>query len=332
MVLSCWKKVDSILENIDSTKNKQYSIKPIDELYLKTASQRRTFFENYVPSEYTESHRVICTPSAFAKSTLFYIQEIGKLKSLKSHISKRESLDSYLYIIIKAGSGTFTFEGRTYSVKAGNHIFIECRKAYSHTSSDSDPWELLWVHFNGNLTNKYYEYYSNHNIAPLYKPDNSLEIINVLEKLMVLASNNDTHTELISSNLLNTLVTMILIQTTAPPSNIPNTTTEKINQIKEYIDNNFQKKIHLDMMAEEFYISKYHMSREFKKAYGITIANFITAKRITYAKELLRFTDMQIEEIGRICGIEDNSYFNKLFRKFEGMTASDYRKKWKGVK
>ena len=73
------------------------------------------------------------------------------------------------------------------------------------------------------------------------------------------------------------------------------------------------------------------MSREFKKAYGITIANYIIAKRITYAKELLRFTSMQIEEIGQTCGIEDNSYFNKVFRKLEGMTASDYKKKWKGI-
>ena len=86
------------------------------------------------------------------------------------------------------------------------------------------------------------------------------------------------------------------------------------------------------MIADEFFISKYHMSREFKKAYGITIANYIIAKRITYAKELLRFTDMQIEEIGQLCGIDDNSYFNKVFRRCEGMTASDYKKKWRGIK
>ena len=85
------------------------------------------------------------------------------------------------------------------------------------------------------------------------------------------------------------------------------------------------------MIADEFFISKYHMSREFKKAYGITIANYIIAKRITHAKELLRFTDMNIEEIGGLCGIEDNSYFNKIFRRFEGMPASEYRKKWRGI-
>ena len=41
-------------------------------------------------------------------------------------------------------------------------------------------------------------------------------------------------------------------------------------------------------------------------------------------------SDIKIEKIGRICGIEDNSYFNKVFRKCEGMTATDYRIKWRG--
>ena len=331
MVLSCHMEVSSILKNTNTRNDIQYPKKKTDETVTKSSLKRNTFFENYAPSEYTESHRILCTPSTFAKNTLFYIQEIGKLKSLKSHTSKRESLDSFLYIIVKSGSGIFTYQGRSYNVKSGSHIFIDCKKPYSHTSSDNDPWELLWVHFNGELMNKHYEYYSNNNLVTLCKPNNSLEFIDILEKLMILASSKDTHSELVSSNLLNTLITMILIQSIASPSNSQRTTADKINQIKEYIDNNFQKKIQLDMIAEDFYISKYHMSREFKKAYGITIANYIIAKRITYAKELLRFSEMRIEEIAGFCGIPDNSYFNKVFRKFEDMTATDYRVKWKGI-
>lgn len=322
----------SILENINTVNSKQYPIREIDATDTKSNEKKNTYFENYAPSEYTESHRILCTPSSFAKNTLFYIQEIGKLKSLKSHTSKRESLDSFLYIIVKAGSGIFTYDGATYQVNNGNHIFIDCKKTYSHKSSDQDPWELIWVHFNGALMEKYYTYYSTNNTTPLYKLDKTLEINDILEKLMTLASAKDIASEILSSNLLNTLITNILIRVTTPLTKYANTTADKIIQIKEYIDNSFQKKNHLDMMAEDFYISKYHMSREFKKAYGITIANYIIAKRITYAKELLRFSNLRIEEIGKLCGIEDSSYFNKVFRKFEGMTASEYRKKWRGVK
>ena len=42
------------------------------------------------------------------------------------------------------------------------------------------------------------------------------------------------------------------------------------------------------------------------------------------------FADNSIEEIASECGIADASYFNKVFRRIEGMTASQYRSMWKG--
>ena len=241
-------------------------------------------------------------------------------------------MDSFLFIIVVSGSGTFTYKGKTYALKSGDHLFIDCKKPYSHESTDSDPWELMWVHFNGILMDQYYLYFSNKTPSIVFRPEDPSEFNAILENLMMLANKKSTDSELLASHLLNSLVTRILTDNTDQTTKDINTIEDKIQQIKDFLDKNFQKKIPLDMIADEFFISKYHMSREFKKAYGITIANYIIAKRITHAKELLRFTDMQIEEIGRLCGIEDNSYFNKVFRKFEGMTASDYRKKWRGIK
>ena len=60
------------------------------------------------------------------------------------------------------------------------------------------------------------------------------------------------------------------------------------------------------------------------------MGNYLTSLRITKAKEMLRFSDLQIETIARNCGIEDNSYFNKVFQKAEGITAREYRQKWRG--
>lgn len=296
------------------------------------ASINKHYFENYSPSELTDSYRILSTPSPFAKSTLFYIQEIGKLKSLKSHTSKREALDSFLFMIVVSGSGTFTYMGKMYTLKPGDYLFIDCKKPYSHESTDSDPWELMWVHFNGVLLNQYYQYFSSKVPSIVFHPEDPTEFNAILEDLMVFANKKSTDSELLASHHLNNLITRVLTDNTDPITNDSDTVTDKIKQIKDFLDKNFQKKIPLDMIADGFYISKYHMSREFKKAYGITIANYIISKRITYAKELLRFTDMQIEVIGHFCGIEDNSYFNKVFRKFEAMTASDYRKKWRGIK
>lgn len=319
---------DNSIDTQNATKSSNY-FQRIDNTSLTTAKH---FFENYAPSELTDSYRIISTPSSFAKDTLFYIQEIGKLKSLKSHTSKREALDSFLFIIVVSGSGTFTYKGKTHSLSSGDHLFIDCKKPYSHESTDSDPWELMWVHFNGVLMNQYYLYFSSKFTSILFRPEDSSEFNAILEKLLTLANKKSTDSELLASNFLNRLITRVLTENNVQAAENTNIAKDKIHQIKDFLDGNFQKKIPLDKIADEFFISKYHMSREFKKKYGMTITNYIIAKRITHAKGLLRFADMPIEEIGRICGVEDNSYFNKMFRKIEGMSPSKYRKKWRGIK
>ena len=331
MVVSCYEKAWYILE----TKNNQTEVnvsEQIKKIGINPSLKKNHYFEKYAASELTDSYRILSTPSSFAKGTLFYIQEIGKLKSLKSHISQREALDSFLFVIVVSGSGNFNYNGNVYALKSGDHLFIDCKKPYSHESPDNDPWELTWVHFNSIQMNQYFMYFSNKSASIVFRPQNPSEFSEILEDLMKLANKKSTDSELLASHLLNNLVTKVLIKNEDSTIKDVNTIEDKIQQIKDFLDENFQKKIPLDMIANEFFISKYHMSREFKKAYGITIATYIIAKRITYAKELLRFTEMQIEEISQLCGIEDSSYFNKVFRKFEGMTASDYKKKWRGFK
>jgi len=297
-----------------------------------TLNKTNHYFENYLPSELTDSYRVISTPSAFAKSTLLYIQEIGKLKCIKSHTSSRSLLDSFLIVIVISGSGIFTYQNKVFSVNSNDLIFIDCHKPYSHQSSEHDPWELIWVHFNGVTMGNYYKYfYNTFNSIVIHSNTNARYIPN-LNNIMILASQKQYDTEIMTSLLLNELITNILTFKDNQIKNKNNTLSKKIEMIKGYIDFNFMNKLSLDLIEKEFFISKYYISREFKKAYGITLINYIIIKRITYSKELLRFSDMQIDEIARKIGINDNSYFNKVFKKIEGITASEYRKIWIGYK
>ena len=60
------------------------------------------------------SNRVLYTPSSFAKSSLLYLQEIGTLKALKSHVSSHNNLLSYLFFIVLDGDGTVKYENKEY--------------------------------------------------------------------------------------------------------------------------------------------------------------------------------------------------------------------------
>lgn len=106
----------------------------------------------FTSSPSVRSSRVLYTPSPFARSSLLHLQEVGSLTAIKPHTSKREKLQSYLCFMVEDGEGELLYEGKKYELKAGNVVFIDCRKAYSH-STGSNPnaelWSLRWCHFYG---------------------------------------------------------------------------------------------------------------------------------------------------------------------------------------
>ena len=98
--------------------------------------------------------------------------------------------------------------------------------------------------------------------------------------------------------------------------------------MKNYLDEHYAEKMTLDELAAKFYINKFYMSKIFRETYGTTIIAYLEQLRITKAKNLLRFSDMTVDEIAYRVGLKDANYFSRLFKKVEGMTPSQYRRLW----
>ena len=94
------------------------------------------------------------------------------------------------------------------------------------------------------------------------------------------------------------------------------------------LDDNYLNNITLNELSNVFHINKYYLTRLFKSTYGITINNYIANKKITKAKELLRYSDLSIENIAKECGINDSNYFSRLFKQVEGISPKEFRKSW----
>ena len=97
-------------------------------------------------------------------------------------------------------------------------------------------------------------------------------------------------------------------------------------KINAYIDNNFMEDINNDSLAIHFNISKEHMMRTYKKETGDTINNYIVAKRIKEAKDLLLLSDLSMTEIAFRVGFKNSQYFSNSFKKNTGFSPKDYRK------
>lgn len=287
------------------------------------------YFEKYTKSEVTNTRRIINTPDDFARQNFFYVQEAGYLQSLKPHESRRSGLDSYLFMIILSGSGHIRYNGEINKVSAPYCVFLDCRSEYSHISSKDEPWELMWIHFNGPHAAFYYEYFiGRHN--NIFQLPNTVSVSDSILRIIRLHEVHTADSALTTSLIITGLLTTAITTGNSKKENDSLSSDSKLNAVISYIDGHFTEKLSLDDIASRFYISKYYLSHSFKKEFKTSIMQYVLMKRISLAKEMLRYSSDSIETIAAKCGIYDAGYFNKLFKKFESMTASHYRNIWKG--
>ncbi|TCL00069.1 AraC family two component transcriptional regulator [Natranaerovirga hydrolytica] len=98
-----------------------------------------------------------------------------------------------------------------------------------------------------------------------------------------------------------------------------------IQNICDYIDKNYYKKINLDDIAGSVGFSKYYISRLFKQHMNITIIDFLTNKRIDMAKEFLKDGNYSIKQISSMVGYSDPNYLTWTFKKIVGVSPLNYR-------
>jgi AraC-like DNA-binding protein len=256
------------------------------------------------------------------------VQETGSLQSIEPHISRRDNLSSLLFFIVMSGSGTLTYKGRQQTIRTGDCIFINCLEEYAHESSLEDPWELSWVHFYGKDAAEIYSHYTEQGGQFLFHPADASSFLSALQNLFDEQNTKGAFFEQLCHKNLTDIVTACYLESIPSPEKKSDSTFEKILSIRSYLDENFAQDIDLEMLSGQFYISKFHLSREFKKVTGITVGSYLNSRRINEAKRLLRFTQESIGSIAISCGIPDVNYFTKVFTKYEAMTPSAYRKKW----
>ena len=270
--------------------------------------------------------RIISTPSATAKKSFFYLQETGYLKTNKRHNTRRSNLQSFLFAVVLGGKGVLHYGEATYTLTKGECFFIDCRKPHSYYSVGETPWEVMWAHFNGCTSEAYFDLFSSQNHC-VFSPESTAKFMDILQELMRINGEKTAETEILTSELLVNLLTQLLTFRSIRPED--NALRAKLHTILTYLNEHFCTDITLDELSRKFYISKYYLTREFKKAYGETIFQHIIAMRINYAKRLLRFTDKSVDEIAELCGFHDQSYFTKQFKKAENMTCLAFRKRWR---
>lgn len=278
------------------------------------------------------SRRILYTPSPFARANLVHLQETGRLTATAAHTSRREKLQSFLCFVVCEGSGQLVYDGQTFPLRAGDVVFLDCRRPYAHSTGGSAGtlWTLQWCHFYGPCVAAIYEKYCERGGRPVFHPDDAGRFSGLMSQIYSAAGADDYIRDMWLNEKLNTLLALLMAESWQPLSrkNQRRPARRDVAPVREYLEEHCAEKITLESVAEHFFLNKHYLARLFKEQYGVSVNSYLTQVRITRAKQMLRFTDKAVSVIAAECGLEDANYFSRVFKKVEGVTPKQYREMW----
>lgn len=146
------------------------------------------------------------------------------------------------------------------------------------------------------------------------KGDRSMEI--AIASTYVFDANNHPEEEIFK--LLSSIMTTF-------HESIADNRYSYIHLATAYIRNNLDRNVTLQQVARHVHINPNHFSEVFKKETGQSYIEFVTQERMRLAAELLKTSQMKISEVAGKVGYEDIKYFGQQFKKYMGLTPSEYR-------
>jgi AraC-like DNA-binding protein/mannose-6-phosphate isomerase-like protein (cupin superfamily) len=248
--------------------------------------------------------------------------------------------DFYEIYMFLSGSVTYVIEGKSYRLRPKDILIINNKELHKAFINEEIPYERIVIWINpqyikslcSDKTNLFEAFDSSsvnkHNLLRLNQDVSEL-IYNIVEKLGLASNTISFGNDILKKSYLMELLIYINRSFQLPigkETQLDITSNDKINNIIQYINNNLNGDVSLETLSSKFFLSKYHLLREFKKNTGYTVHRYIQQKRLIIARELLK-ENKQVTEVCSQCGFGDYSNFIRAFRKEFGISPKKYSKK-----
>ena len=254
----------------------------------------------------------------------------GKLERIREWEEKPHSHPFCEILFVLSGEGEVTVEGNTYPIVKGDVIVYNPNSVHMERTVAQSGVELAFFGItNFKIENLPADFLLDPQWSPvLHTKEDEEDFAFYFRSLVREVAADQPYSELMAKYWARLILIRIL--RLANISEAKFVTNAIFTRIHQYLTKHFAEISCMEQICEELNINKYYLSHIFKKYMGTPPMQYVMLRRIAYAKQLLQETDMSASAIGEACGYHDRVLFFKAFRKAEGMTPGEFRKKARG--
>ena len=268
---------------------------------------------------------------------VFHYQDY-KLESVNLHY--HDFFEVYFFL---NGRVDFRVEGVDYSLQPGDLLLIKPQELHRNFILPDTSYErfVIWI------DKSFFEMYRSEDmdLAACFHTTGSAtpnllrprQTVRVLLERMVSQMDYEFHSDspggriVARALLLQFMVELNRLSQQQMPTRIGGAEQDLISRVLSYIGDHFQEDISLESLAQEFFVSKYHLSHAFTGRMGTSVYRYITFRRLLLARDLLA-AGQAPGEIYQICGFGDYANFYRAYRSEYGISPRQFANEIKSGK
>ena len=248
----------------------------------------------------------------------------GRLERIHDWEEKPHSHAFCEIMLVLAGEGSVTVEGKSYPIRRGDIIVYNPDAVHGEKTGD-EGLELAFFGIRGfNIESLPADHLIAQGSSPvLHTEADEEKFVFYFTSLAAEVATAEPYGELMAKYWARLILIGILRLANISESKFVSSAI--FTRIYRYLGNHFAEIGSLDEVCEALHVSKYYLSHVFKKHAGISPMKHLTERRIAYAKKLLSETALTAGEVGEACGYRDRAVFFKAFKRETGMSPGEYR-------
>ncbi|HWR42377.1 AraC family transcriptional regulator [Sporomusa sp.] len=241
------------------------------------------------------------------------------------HLSyKKHAHEEYSLGIVDYGKSSFWYGGKVSEVCPKTVVLIPPGVVHSCNPQAENQWRYKMLFIDAAWIKTFFE---NKGLraagCPVVKDMSDAQAFAAMNEVVESLTSPSSPLEKEAS--IMALLEQVVKDMNQVPKNSQPQELPKLTAIKDYLQDNFLKKVTLEELEQISGLSKFNIIRSFKEEFAIPPHTYQTLLRINYAKRQLRQCK-HIVEVAYEAGFYDQSHFNKVFKSHTGVTPEKYQK------